>query len=185
MWNIGLFCVADNFLYTVLGKGTDKWDPALETLRILCFYGVIRALVAPASSFMMALGNTKIQFKASIVTALIELPLVYPAIKYGSIEIVGLVVLLSYACQFAIYLPALKKSNNILCREITAKIWPAVVAGIFMYICYYFLDGLFSHSLAKLFVNIFVLTFVYVLTYGVLTRWRLYIDLKNLVFVGK
>jgi O-antigen/teichoic acid export membrane protein len=184
LWNVGLFCVADNFLYTVLGKNTDKWFPALQTLRILCFYGVIRALNSPASAFVMALGNPRTQFKANILTALIEIPLVYPAIKYGSIEVVGLVVLLSYAFQFAVYLPALKQTNNISAREICTTIWPAVASGVAMLLCYFVLNGLFPHSITKLVGSIFLLTFVYIILYGILTRWRTYIQLKDLIFSG-
>jgi O-antigen/teichoic acid export membrane protein len=182
LWNVGLFCVADNFLFTVLGKNTDKWLPALQALRILCFYGVIRALNSPASAFMMAVGNPHIQFKANILTALVELPLVYPAIKYGSIEVVGLLVLISYACQFAVYLPALKRSNNIAAREICTTVWPAAVSGIAMLLCYFVLNGLFPHGLAKLAGSIFLLTFVYIIVYGILTRWHTYIQLKDLIF---
>jgi O-antigen/teichoic acid export membrane protein len=183
--NVGLFCVADNFLFTVLGKGTDKWLPSLQTLRILCLYGAVRSLIAPASPLMMAQGKTRTQFQANLLAAMIELALVYPAIRFGSIEIVGLVVLLSYACQMIVYLPAMKKNNNITAREIGSNIWPAVVSGMAMFLCYFALNGLFTHGLMKLAGSILILTVVYTVTYGILTRWRVYIQLKDVIFAGR
>jgi O-antigen/teichoic acid export membrane protein len=183
--NVGLFCVADNFLFSVLGKGTDKWLPSLQTLRILCIYGVVRSLIAPASPLMMAQGKTRIQFQANLLAALIEFALVYPAIRFGSIEIVGLVVLLSYVCQLFIYLPALKQINNISVREIGSNIWPAIVSGVAMFLCYVVLNGLFTPGLTKLAGSILILTVVYIVTYGILTQWRIYIQLKNLIFASR
>lgn len=183
--NVGLFCVADNFLVTVLGKGTDKWLPSLQTLRILCFYGIIRSLIAPASPLMMAQGKTRTQFQANLLAAVVELALVYPAIRFGSIEVVGLVVLLSYACQMFIYLPAMKSDNSITAREIGSNIWPAIVAGMAMFLCYFVLEGYFSPGLMKLAGSIVTLTVVYIVAYGILTKWRMYIQIKDLLFAGR
>ncbi|MFZ4860144.1 MAG: lipopolysaccharide biosynthesis protein [Desulfuromonadaceae bacterium] len=179
--NVGLFCVADNFLITVLGKGTDKWLPSLMTLRILCLYGIIRSLIEPATSLLMAQGKAHIALKASLLVALVELALVYPAIKYGGIEVVGIAVLFAYMCQLAIYLPALHKTNNIRLIEIVKITWPALVAGGITLLGYLLLNGLFTHGLLKLVVSVFLLTSVYLLFYGVLTRWRIFHQLRDLL----
>ncbi len=185
LFNVGLFCVADNFLVTVLGKGTDKWLPSLHTLRILCFYGVIRSLIEPASSLFMSQGNTKIPLKAALLVALIELTLVYPAIRFGSIEVVGLAVLLAYSCQLLVYLPALKKCNNILAGEVWTHIWPALASGLVMLLCYFSLTGLFGYGLVNLAVSVLILTLVYLVVYGLLTRWRVYLQLRDLFPVSR
>lgn len=183
--NVGLFCVADNFLVSVLGKSTDKWLPSLVTLRILCAYGIIRSLIEPASLFLMAQGNTRSPFKASLQVALIELALVYPAIKYGSIEIVGLAVLFAYISQLRIYLPALKKTNSIGVGEIWKMIWPAATSGVVIVIGYLLLNGLFVNGLVKLLGSILLITTIYILVYGALTRWQLYIQIKGLIFTNR
>ena len=185
LFNVGLFCVADNFLFSVLGKGTDKWLPSLQTLRIFCIYGVIRSLILPAPSFMMALGYTRIQFKATLLAAIIEIILVYPAIKFGSIEVVALVVLFSFATQLIIYLPALKQTSNIKTRELGMSIWPSIASGLAMFLCYYGLNDLFPHSLMKLAGSMLLLAFVYIVTYGILTKWKFYIQIKELLFAGR
>ncbi len=181
LFNVGLFCVADNFLISVLGKGTDKWLPSLVTLRILCLYGVVRSLVEPASSLLMAQGDTQIPLRASILVALIELALVYPAIRFGSIELVGWAVLFAYVCQLAIYLPALNKLSKVSLSEVCRTIWPAVASGVFMCISYYFLNSLLDQGLAKLAISIVLLTLVYLVVYGFMTRWRVYLQLRDLL----
>jgi O-antigen/teichoic acid export membrane protein len=183
--NVGLFCVADNFLLSVLGKGTDKWLPSLDTLRILCVYGVMRALIEPAASLMMAQGETRIPFKAGLMVALIELILVYPAIRFGSIEVVGAVVVLAYICQLVIYLPALKQMNQIGICELVALIWPAVVAGSCMIFIYVVFNGYMAQGLGKLAISISVLTISYLVIYGVLTRWKVYLQFKDLVITRR
>lgn len=183
--NVGLFCVADNFLVSVLGKGTDKWIPSLEALRILCLYGVVRALIEPAASFMMAQGETRIPLKAGLLVALFELALVYPAIRFGSIEIVGVVVVVAYICQLLIYLPALKQTNHIGAGELLTLIWPAAVAGSGMVLIYALFNSYMAQGLLKLAVSIAVLTISYLLIYGVLTRWKVYLQLKELVTAGR
>jgi PST family polysaccharide transporter len=179
--NVGLFCVAENFLISVLGKGTDKWLPSLVTLRILCLYGIVRSLIEPASSLLMAQGKAHIALKASLLVALVELALVYPAIKYGGIEFVGIAVLFAYMCQLAIYLPALNKTNNIRVVELLKITWPAWAAGGITLLCYLLLNDHFSHGLLKLVVSVFLLTSVYLLFYGLLTRWRVFHQLRDLL----
>jgi O-antigen/teichoic acid export membrane protein len=183
--NVGLFCVADNFLVTVLGKGTDKWLPSLITLRILCMYGIVRSLIEPASSFLMAQGKTKTPLKAALCVASIELAIVYPAIRYGSIVFVGCAVLFAYSCQLVIYLPALNQTNNIRPREILTLVWPAAVSGIVIIICYFSFNGLFYNGLLKLVGSVVLLSSAYLAVYGYFTRWQVYIHIRDLVSASR
>ena len=57
--NTTLLANVHYFLTTFLGKGTDKWVPAIGALEILCFYGILRSITEPIGSCIMALGHTK------------------------------------------------------------------------------------------------------------------------------
>ena len=48
--NMTLFVTAREFLIYALGRGSDKWLPALTCLRILCIYGIARALLSPSGA---------------------------------------------------------------------------------------------------------------------------------------
>jgi O-antigen/teichoic acid export membrane protein len=182
--NVGLFCVADNFLISVLGKGSDKWLPCLATMRILCFYGVVRSLTEPASSLLMAQGTARIPLKAALLTAVIELALVYPAIRFGSIATVGWAVLVAYCSQLVVYLPALKRMNGITISEIGAKVLPAAAAGAVMIGCFLLFQGYLPAGPVKLTVSIVTLTAIYLTIYGIITQFKAYDELKGL-FLGR
>ena len=179
--NVGLFCVADNFLVSVLGKGTDKWLPSLATLRILCVYGCLRSLIEPASSLLMSQGDTKTPLRAGILVALVETALVYPAVRFGGIEAVGSAVLVSYACQLFFFAPVMKRAFSVTAGEVWELVWPALAAGGAMVACYFSFSGLYQDGLAKLAVSIVALSAVYLAAYGFFTRWRVFAGLKELL----
>ena len=184
LFNLGLFCVADNLLVSVLGKGTGKWLPSLDVLRILCIYGIVRSLIEPAASLLMANGKVNIPFKANLLVAVAELAFVYPAIKYGSIEVVGLVVLLAYAGQAVIYLPALRQFCDISFREILLEIWPAVAAGLVMCFGYLCAKRFISINLTSLVFSAVSMTLLYAIVYGLITDFKMYRKL-NAMLVSK
>ena len=72
MANISLYVAAPEFLYFLLGNGSDKWMPALATFRIFCFYGIIRVVLEPVGAVIMALGNTRLFVRATGLVAVLE-----------------------------------------------------------------------------------------------------------------
>ena len=111
--NSTLFVVAGDFLVLVLGRDSDKWLPALPSLRILCFYGIARLLLEPAGPVAMALGRTDVTRKATFLVAAIELGLLYPVLQLFGIEGVAVLVTAAYLSQYAVYYPLLKKELKI------------------------------------------------------------------------
>jgi multisubunit Na+/H+ antiporter MnhB subunit len=79
----------------------------------------------------------------------------------------------------------MKKDNTITAREIGSNIWPALVSGMAMFLCYFVLEGYFNPGLMKLAGSIVILTVVYIVSYGILTKWRMYIQIKDLLFAGR
>jgi len=180
-----LICVSEDFLIYVLGGGTTKWIPALLTLKILCIYGMIRSLIDPIWSLIIAHGKPGVILKANIIAAIFELILVYPAAKYGSIEAVAIVVLIAYTAQIAVYLPQIEKLNNISALEIINAVKPAFLSflatiGIYTYIGYIQFKG----GIVEIVLSSLVMMIIYIFCYGAITRGKLYIDVKNML-VGK
>lgn len=172
--NIGLLCVGENFLVTVLGKGADKWLPSLVALRILCLYGVVRSLIEPAASYLMALNRAETALKATMLVAAVELSLVYPAVRFSGIEAVATVVLLSFSCQLLVLLPALRRASGILLHELWRAVRPAVFAGTTMAGLYFSVARYLPHGPFTLAVSIVLLTAAYLVAYGALTGWQDY-----------
>jgi lipopolysaccharide exporter len=125
--NLTLFLGAEEFLYYLLGKGTDKWLPALATLKIMCCYGMVRALLEPVGSVVMAIGKTDLLLKANSLAAVIELVFIYPVIKMYGIEGVALLVSIAYLAQYFVYWPAIKKFMAVTAKDVCAATLPTVL----------------------------------------------------------
>ena len=125
--NTVLFFVAPEFLVQVLGAGTDKWLPALTAFRVLCVYGIIRVVLEPLGSVIMALGKTGVLLRATVVAAVIELALLYPALLAWGAAGAACVVTLAYLTQYAIYYPFIRRELDIDWRDVLGAVRPAVL----------------------------------------------------------
>jgi O-antigen/teichoic acid export membrane protein len=169
--NLVLFIGAEPFLYYVLGNATEKWFPALSTFRIMCCYGILRALLEPIGSVIVAIGKTHLLLKATVLAALIELVLLYPTVKLYGIEGVGVLITVAYLSQYFIYWPVIKKSISIKINDILGVIIPIVmpiivIGGSFM---------IFKESIESkyIFVVIPVSVLLFIVMNGVQSGWKL------------
>lgn len=178
--NLSLFLTGRDFLYVVLGHGSDKWFPSLIALQILCGFGIVKSLVEPGANLLMAVGNTSIPFRATLVAAIIQVALIYPALHYGGIEGVASLIFIATTIQFSVFLPALKRYLDLSLRDIAAQVFPALLAMLITWamvgFCAPFLGELtFSSFCAKAFLTLFL----FVISYGTFTRWRIYGEIKG------
>ena len=125
--NATLFFVAPEFLVQVLGGGTDKWLPALTALRVLCVYGIVRVILEPLGTVIMAVGKTGVLLRATVIAALLELALLYPALVYLGAAGAALVVTVAYGVQYAIYYPFIRRELGVDWREVLRVLTPAVL----------------------------------------------------------
>jgi O-antigen/teichoic acid export membrane protein len=180
MANLALFIVSKEFLVLVLGHGTEKWLPALVTLKIFCLYGIFRSLLEPVGSIMLAIGRTDILFKAALLAAILEISFLYPVLRFWGIEGVAILVTLSYLSQFFVFMPCLKTELNLQPLEIVSAIKPAAVAGIIVLICVEISTLNIDMSLAILSSSLKLITSMlgFVCIYGVISKWRLVKEVK-------
>jgi O-antigen/teichoic acid export membrane protein len=184
--NSTLYVVAPDFLYHVLGRGTEKWLPALTALRILCVYGVIRVVLEPLGNVLMALGRTTLMLRATMVAAVLELVLLYPALRWFGIEGAAVVVTLAYAAQYAIYRPFLRAELGVGASDVFRTVGPALaslllIVPIFLYYEYY----AFHSTLLLLVQKVAACLIGYVLAYCLITRRRILADVRALLDVPR
>lgn len=127
--NIILFVVAKDFLFFILGRGTDKWLPALTAFRILCIYGIIRSLLEPVGSVILALGKANMILKANIVSAVLTLVFIYPAVLFFGLVGAAIVATAAYATQYLIYFPFLESVFGLRYREVWSAAKPAIISA--------------------------------------------------------
>ena len=126
--NTALLANAHFFLVTLLGKGSSKWLPAVLALKILCVYGILRAIAEPLSPCLMACGRTKTLLHASLLAGGSRVGTAGAGIRSARIEMVACAVLIAYISQALVYLPFLRKEFSVDIGNIVARIWPIVPA---------------------------------------------------------
>jgi lipopolysaccharide exporter len=179
--NTALLTNAQSFLVMFLGKGTDKWLPAVVVLQILCFYGIIRAITEPIGNCLMARGRVKTMLRANILCGVVQVGLLLLALHAKTIEWVAVAVLVAYASQALIYFPYLRRDLSITLSDLIRQLWPlapAMAAG------WWSTHALFPGTSASIFGlagrGLFTVVVV-VLTHGALTRFRCFKETGELI----
>lgn len=185
--NVGLMSLSEPFFYHVLGDGSDKWFPALDTFLILCINGILAAVLFSVGPLVVALGKPQAQLRAIAVSAAVQGVLIVPGLHYAGIEGVAAVLILGSLAQIAVYAPVLKKEVMVGLSDTMRALAPAALAGLAMVI----VSRLMFWVLPKLaqadasFVSIglqaLVLLAVFLAMHGVLTKWRLLIQIRDLM----
>ncbi|UFS69110.1 lipopolysaccharide biosynthesis protein [Geomonas sp. RF6] len=178
--NLTLFIASHDFLLYFLGKGDPKWLPALPALRILCLYGIIRAILEPMGQVMLALGKSELISRATLIAAVVEIVAIYPALKIGGLVGAAVVVTVAYVLQYFYYLRVLAGIVDLKASAIGRRVLPALLAapaacvGLFG-------PGTASPGLVGLFVKVILAVLCYLVAYGLLTRWKFYREMRTLI----
>jgi O-antigen/teichoic acid export membrane protein len=172
--NMTLFVIAKDFLVYVLGHGTDKWLPALATLRILCVYGIFRMLLEPVGSVIMAIGKTDQLRKVTSLVAVIELVFIYPVLIHFNIEGVAILVTIAYVSQYALYYPVMKKEINLKFSDFFDSVMPSLVSIITIISLFLFFETSWESSIVFMFIKIILCTLSYMFLHGLITKWKLF-----------
>ena len=180
--NIILMFMGKEFLFFVLGRGTDRWLPALLTFQILCGYGILRAVIEPIGNVVLGLGRPQLCLKAILCVATIELCLLYPAIKLFGIEGVAGAVTIAYLSQFFIYLPIMKRELSVKGRELYGEIKTTLASGMVMVAVILTIKAFSVFSVSSMIIQIATGLLVYVSVFGAMDRWKLFSEIRTMVY---
>jgi lipopolysaccharide exporter len=183
--NVGLFLVGDDFLFFVLGRNTDKWMPALTALKILSIYGIIRAILEPIANVLVADGQTRLIFRSNLAVSIVEMLLLYPAMRFYGIEGVAILVAISYSLQYFIYFPHMRKRYQLQYSTVWRSLQPAFITGILVIILMLTIESFVEKTMLAFIGKIFFISFVYILLYGFMTRWRIYFEMRSIILGNK
>ncbi|HEX8950168.1 MAG TPA: lipopolysaccharide biosynthesis protein [Dissulfurispiraceae bacterium] len=179
--NLSLLISAREFLYQVLGHGSDKWMPALLTFKILLIYGMIRSFLEPVANVLLALGETKLMLKSNLLAGILEMAFLYPALKYFGIEGVAIAVTLAYSSQYLVYFPFLRKEIRLCAHDILALVKPmagsALVAAAFLSVLRTVTDA----SIPAMLLELAACIAAYLLTYNIITGWSLAKEFASII----
>ncbi len=170
------------FLVTFLGKGSNKWVPAETALKILCVYGMLRAVIDAVGPCLMARGETKMLLRASLLVGVVEISLLLLALRSGRIEMVAAAVLVAYACAGVVFLSFLRRELSIGLPDIVSQIWPvgpALVMGVMV-------TSLLPASLGNTMIGLagrgLITGVVVALSHGLFTRFRCFHEASRMIW---
>ena len=178
--NLLLLLEGREFLFHILGRGTDRWQPALVAFQLLCIYGVFRAVLEPLGNVILGLGKPQLLKKAIYLVALIEIGLLYPAVKFYGIEGVAVAVTIAYISQYLIYLPIMKKEINVLPGDMLKEVRTTIIAAIVMTVLLVCLRYVYSLTFLSMIVNSIIGIVVYCTLFGLLDNFRTYSEFRSL-----
>jgi O-antigen/teichoic acid export membrane protein len=179
--NTSLLANAPFFLVTFLGKGTGKWLPATMALRILCIYGIVRAITVPVGICIMVRGRTKVLFRANAIAGAIELLLLLVAVKLDRIELAALAVLIAYLTQSVVYIPYLREELQITFGNLVARLWPVAPAVAAGYLITPLLPNTFGDTLPTLALRLLFTASIVAFIHGILTRFRCFQEARGMI----
>jgi lipopolysaccharide exporter len=179
--NLVLFFAAPELLVVLLGRGTDKWLPALDTLRVLCVYGVARVVLEPLASVIMALGKPAVMLRTNAIVGALEIALLYPAVVHGGILGAAIVVTLAYALQYLLYYPFVRVELAIGSRQLWTAVSPGLLAAgasaPVLFLAAHVVGG--ERTALTLLLKVLVALLIYVAAFGWLTRWELLAQVRG------
>ena len=158
-----------------------KWLPALISLQILCIYGIFRLLLEPVGSVILAMGKTGSLLRAQIIMAAVELVLLYPALHFFGIEGVAVAVTVSYVLAFAALFPLLRKELDLTLAQWVAPALPAVGSAITAFVALGVVEGLIAFTIAGMAAKVAILSCIYFVTYGMITKWKIVGEIMDVV----
>jgi O-antigen/teichoic acid export membrane protein len=151
---LALVVVAPEFIELLLG---DQWMPAVLSLQILCFFGLMRTLTEPAGNVFLAIGKSKILSLTNSLNLIILLVFIFPALGF-SIEGVSLLIVMMYLSHMIILWWFITKNMDVTFSEIGETFRGPLLASTLMFIAMLMVKVLLTGAL---------LTFVATLLVGV------------------
>jgi len=178
----GTFIVAPEFVTVVL---SEKWQPMIPIIQVLCFFGLFRALAGTTGEMFKALGKPKMLFKSYGAQLVIIALLIYPATTSFGVIGTSIVITLSFFLVMIWLLSnlcnALKIQYNTLGRISGAHL----VSSIIMIIIVYAIKTMLGMNIVSLITSILVGALVYALAIQVLTRGGVAKDIHEVIYAIK
>jgi O-antigen/teichoic acid export membrane protein len=179
--NAALLINAHWFLVTFLGKGTDKWLPAEISLQILCIYGILRCCTETIAPCLMAFGDTRTLWRTNVLIAVVEVVLLFLALRTGRIEMVAAAVLVAYSCSAFGWLPFLRRRLSISLGDIATQVWPVVPALLVGSLASSILPASLGSTTITLIGRCLITAAVVAFTHGLCTGFRCFHETGGMI----
>lgn len=177
MVNVSLIILAPSLFFVALGAGSEKWYPALTAFNILCFNGIVSAILYPIAPLTVAMGRAGLQLRAACLAGAVQLALIFPAVRYFGIEGAAGVLALATLSQYLVYVPVLKRDLGFGLGDFLRHLIPAGIAGVVVFAGSAAMASTFESLMSdrnwgELLAKGVALTIAFPLAYCLLTKFR-------------
>ena len=164
-----IFALASDFTRLFLGE---KWIPMVDAMRVLCFFGGLRAIGATMGPIWYSTGNPKIQAKLGLYQLSFLAVIIYPFALVYNILGVSIAVTLSNFLVVASGMYFLKRIIKVSLSEFFSAIGPQLLSAIlsvisiqvFIYFC------CIKIQISSFFALTVLGIFIYILSMGLFAR---------------
>ena len=157
---VGFFCVAETFIYILLGA---KWLPCVPYVKIFCIIVFLNSIEAIFSNGPMALGKSAASMILGVLECVINIGLLVAAIPFGVMAI-GYSMIVSSFINCVIYFIYLKKLSGLNIFKCILNSFDSIVSSVLM--------GVLVYSLSRLNLPFYVVFFLQIIT-GVIAYYFL------------
>ncbi len=142
---VGMFVVAEPFIYLLLGA---KWLPCVPYIRIFCLVVFFNSIEAIVSNGPLALGKSTATMVLGIIECLISIGLLFAAIPFG-VMMIGYSMILSSFINCVIYYIYLKVLSNFKVFKSLLDSFDSLIAAVLM--------GVLVYSLTRFQLPVYVI----------------------------
>ncbi len=161
-----IFILASDFTRMFLGE---KWMPMVPAMRILCIFGIMRALNGTTGSIFQALGKPLILTKVSFIQFLFLAAIIYPFANMGKLVGVSWAVTLANLICFILAFREVLKIINESKKNIFRVIFPSLLATVTI-ICLICLLKIITPDKVSLFVTFMLSILIGLGVYSIYAR---------------
>lgn len=131
---LALWLFAPEIVHLLLGP---QWDAAVPALRILAWWGLLRSVVNPVGSLLMACGKADLNFRWNLAWLFILPPVVWAASAYGpealAAALTGLLVLGFVPTWYFLVRPLCHATLGEYTRQLAVPLGLSALAGALAY----------------------------------------------------
>ncbi len=174
---LGLMVIASEFVPLILHK---KWEPSIVPLQVLCLYGIADSINLPSGSLIMALGKTSVAAKQTVVSTIVMIILIYPAVLTMGLVGGALVVLFAGLISNIWLFSASKRLLNITWFEIVRSLYQQLLASICFMIVIFVLKLFLAPSMLVLITYVVLGIVIYFVAMYLITKREFWREIKEI-----
>jgi O-antigen/teichoic acid export membrane protein len=180
--NLILIAAAPEFLFYILGRGTDKWLLAVVPLQILCVFGIMRAIVEPMGNIFLVRNKIKLLACTSLLPLIIAIVGISSFATFlGGIVGVALIITIAYSVNMILDFYFIRQILDMKMSSIISVLSPAVIASLSTFIVLQIIRWILVFSFFMFVVYVLIGGIIYLASLIAITKGKIIHDILELL----